>query len=72
MADIIANPMNWFIAAAIVAIPLSGYIFYEIASFHYRHKKEAEIDFDFAALQRTLDEDFGTGTVVEAGTLRTL
>lgn len=70
MADIISNPMNWFIAAAIVGVPVIGYIFYEIASFHYRRKKETEIDFDFVALQRTLDEDFGTGT--EAGTLRTL
>lgn len=72
MTEILANPMNWFIAATVVGIGGIGYIAYEIASFHFRRRKETEINFDFAALQRELDEDFGTGTVVEAGTLRTL
>ena len=31
---------------------------------------EPEPRVDYDALQRELDEDFGTGTVVEAGTLR--
>ena len=33
-------------------------------------EKEPRVDYD--ALQREFDEDFGTGTVAEAGTLRTL
>lgn len=33
-------------------------------------EKEPRMDYD--ALQRELDSDFGKGTVVEAGTLRTL
>ena len=33
---------------------------------------ELEPRVDYDALQRELDEDFGTGTVAEAGTLRVL
>lgn len=67
MTDILANPQNWFIAAAVVAIPLAGYVVYEAVSFHYRHEGyEPAVDLD--QLQRELDEEFGN----EAGTLRTL
>lgn len=71
MTDILANPQNWFIAAAFVGIGGIGYLAYEIASFHYRRLREDEIDFDFEAMQRELDDEFG-GTGTEAGVLRTL
>jgi hypothetical protein len=59
MADIIAilaSPQNWFLGAAVIGVPVNGYIAYEIASFHYRHKGyEPAIDLD--ALQAELDRE---------------
>lgn len=61
MLEILKMPEAWFGSAAIVGSLMIGYIAYEIASFHFRRKKEeVEPKFDFEAMKAEMDELFGT------------
>ena len=73
MIEILKMHEFWFGAAAVVGSLLIGYVAYEIASFHFRRKKEAaerEPDVDYNQLQRDLDEEFGTPAEVKAARLQ--
>lgn len=69
MIDILLSPYTWFGSAAIVGSLMIGYIAYEIASFHFRRKKEEaerEPDFYYTELQRELDKTFAPLTEEQA------
>ena len=67
MIAFLSNPMTWFVGAAVVAVPLVGYVVYEAVSFHYR-RKGYEPAVDMNALQDELDREFAP--ITESKTLR--
>lgn len=65
MITFLSDPLNWFIGAAVVAVPLVGYVGYEAVRFHYRRKGyEPAVDLD--ALQEELDREFAPLSVQQA------
>ena len=68
MIAFLSNPLTWFIGAAVVAVPLVGYVVYEAVSFHYRRKGyEPSVDLD--ELQRELDREFAPLSIDQAARL---
>lgn len=65
MIEMLQNPATWFAGAAVVAVPLVGYVVYEAVSFHYR-RKGYEPAVDMNALQDELDREFAPLSIDQA------